>query len=82
MNTEEAISHLKSLGYSITAPKKLKPIPNGCYRIECFGEKGNQFFFMEGESGEDAQIRQLYESKGYEVVEVTFDQDEFYFSKE
>ncbi len=79
MNTEDAINHLKSLGYKIEAPKAQKKEPNGCYRIGCAGEKGNQFFFMEAPKGEDEQIKNHYISRGYDVLTVEFNKDQFFF---
>ncbi len=79
MDTEAAIRHLKQLGYSITEPKKPKPIPNGCWRIEVAAAKGSQLFFMEGLREDESKIVSLYESKGYEVIAADFNEDEFFF---
>lgn len=79
MNTEDAIKHLKSLGYRIDPPRQPKKEPNGCYRIECVGEKGNQFFFMEGPNGEEEQVKNHYISRGYDVLLVEFNKDQFFF---
>ena len=76
MSIDEAIQMLKQEGYRITAPKKEKKIPTGCYRVEC---RDAGPFFLEGEKGEEWQTKLHYEKMGYEVIEVTFAEDQYFF---
>ena len=76
MNEESAIQFLKDLGYRIKPPAAPKKIPTGCYRVDCRGGVGP--FFLEGVKGEEWEVKKSYESKGYEVMEVTFAEDKFY----
>ena len=77
MTEESAIQFLKEKGYKIKPPISPPEIPTGCYRVECRGGVGP--FFMEGRKGEEWETKKHYEKLGYEVMEVTFAEDQFFF---
>ncbi len=77
MTEESAIQFLKNLGYIVKPAIESKKIPTGCYRIDCRGGVGP--FFLEGIKGEEWEVKKSYEAKGYEVIEVIFAEDQFFF---
>lgn len=80
MNTEDAILHLKKLGYTIKEPREPKRLPNGCWRIEYLLHGKREVRFIEGTADEEDGIRTVFEGLGREIVEIAFSKDQFFFS--
>lgn len=74
---ESAAEFLRSKGYKVKPPAEPSPVPNGCFRVECWGV--NQPFFVEGQGREKEEISLDFQRRGYKVEKIEFAKDQFYF---
>ncbi len=72
---EAAVQLLKENGYTVVAPIKRSPPPNGCFRLETNAGP----YFVEGKVEEKEKIQLDFEKKGFTVEKIEFGEDRFYF---
>jgi hypothetical protein len=76
---EAAVHLLKENGYTVVAPIKRSPPPNGCFRVETSGGPNPGPYFVEGKIEEKEKIQLDFEKRGYTVEKIEFGEDRFYF---